>query len=1749
MKIRSILKKTLAVVLTLAMLAPIMSNLEVNVKEVQAEETSTNDSLNVKCQVTQGVVATTSIDKYYGKYVMRFVSAIEDYQDYREIGFKLIEEGETKEKKAVVKTVFKRIESTTGSTADGTKETYNYSPKVIDTTGEYFMTAKLPIEPEKVATKYTVWAYGIKKDGSQITGPQRCVSVNDGLEGCTTINMSFDNISATSVAVGDALTANGLPAEVIGVSNDGKRVHVRITPGETVLKSATLFEFKQGDTKIGEAIFRNLNTKYTGTADTSWYDVYSQKGYDEFVIATSADLYGLADVVNSNSTVKVYLVSDIEANKGYADKTNLTWDSSLAADGTTAITGTSYPWTAIGSATTRFNGVFDGQMHTISGIYLDATTSNQGMFSVTGSDAKVRNFYLKNSYFKATGSSKITGLGSIVGSARGSEFEKIYSDAIVAGYSKSNDVGGMIGITEETSVSISDCWFAGSATINGAASYLGGLIAYANIASVIKNCLNTGEVYHKYSVNTAGTGGFVGNAYANVEIINGVNHSNVKYTKGNGVGLFVGMYTGTVTISNSHTIDYDKKLVGSSDTYDGCTRSDAANVAGLKSLTTDNVKELFLSDTAKGHWSITKDTLPVLSAFEQGSGVTAQAVDTSWYDDSKSEFTLMDSGDLYGLALLSQTETFDNTLIKLGADIEVNKGKASTAGWDSSQDVNGNAITNGTDFSWMPIGTVSGKVVFNGEFDGQMHTISGIYLDATSSYQGLFSGTGANAEIRNFYLKNSYFKATTSDKIGQLGSVVGNAVGTFERIYSDAIVAGYCYRVGGLFGATGGKVTMDDCWFAGSATINAAASYLGGLIGNAAYQCTITNCLTTGEVYHKGSVGTAAAGGFVGTADAAVTILNGVNHSNVKYTAGSYIGLFVGRPQSTVTLTNSHSISYSGKNLVNTSNDYSGCTRQNASSVAGLNALTTANVKELFFSDTAAGHWSITKDTMPVLSAFEEGSSVISQAVDTSWYDESKSEFTLMDSGDLYGFALLSQTNTFAGKTIKLGADIEVNKGKATETGWDTTMSANGSAISNGTDFLWMPIGKTTFDNKDIEVYFEGTFDGQMHTISGIYLTTSKLYQGLFVATGSNAEVKNFYLRNSYFYQERNSSYYVTGQLGSIAGNAKGTFDTIYSDAIVRSCNNYAGGLIGSTTSTTSYKVTLKNCWFDGLVECAQASSYYGGLIGHVRTTVDIISCMNTADVKNALASSTSGTGGFVGHVNKGTLNIYNSLNTGNATYKSGAKYFGLFVGQNAGTVNADSSHSVKKAGKYLEGNDSGGSDPESYVDCSRQESADIAGTNAYMSMPSLFAGYGQDYWVCSEDGVPVLASFAKKLGITTIQAVDASATSQEVATLTTLYGGRKLYQGELHDHADTSVGSNDGTSDGATELDKWFPQMVDKGLDFAASLDHQQTTHIDSEYWDVSKLVYGTEASATVRDNENKYHFNMLFKNQEDLVDILKNSQFGFSYGLYWGNVNWEANDNNGQREFYYPTLSASTFTTLITEVQKNKGFFVLPHPLNYPDNTGGIDTYAYADGIGLEVMYAPNGTDEGQKMYNGWMELLKDGHKIYACAGSDSHKDLNNQALTSIYAKVLDNHTACTTDDAKKVCSSTECNKGNMIETLAEGNFVAGSVGIKMSVGNTLMGGTCDFTDQKLVVDVDKIHASAYDASHKYRLDVMDEEGIVCFKYLTFTKDAETGDMLGDDLVINTDAERKLYRVVITDVTIGKRIAIGNPIWNSNQ
>lgn len=134
-------------------------------------------------------------------------------------------------------------------------------------------------------------------------------------------------------------------------------------------------------------------------------------------------------------------------------------------------------------------------------------------------------------------------------------------------------------------------------------------------------------------------------------------------------------------------------------------------------------------------------------------------------------------------------------------------------------------------------------------------------------------------------------------------------------------------------------------------------------------------------------------------------------------------------------------------------------------------------------------------------------------SANTDWYNENQTEFTITTAEQLAGLAELVNENTnFDNKTIYLGANIVLNKNSENYENWGTTPPTN----------KWIPIG-----NNDA---FTGTFDGCGHTLSGLYLNSSKnLYCGLFgyLTTGC---ITNINVTNSYI---------AAKNVGGICGNIK----------------------------------------------------------------------------------------------------------------------------------------------------------------------------------------------------------------------------------------------------------------------------------------------------------------------------------------------------------------------------------------------------------------------------------------------------------------------------------------------------------------------------------------------------------------------------------------------------------------------------------
>lgn len=163
-------------------------------------------------------------------------------------------------------------------------------------------------------------------------------------------------------------------------------------------------------------------------------------------------------------------------------------------------------------------------------------------------------------------------------------------------------------------------------------------------------------------------------------------------------------------------------------------------------------------------------------------------------------------------------------------------------------------------FDWTPIGNSSKK--YSGTFDGNGHTISEIYVNGNTTYQGFF-GLVNNGEIKNLTLAGS--------------------------------VSGSKQYVGGLAGSVAGVSEIDRC--ANYCEVKGSTTYVGGLIGylNSA-NASVTNCYNAGNVN-----GTTNCGGVIGSNNANATMANIFNVGNVE---GTGVGACVGGTTAKNNLTN-----------------------------------------------------------------------------------------------------------------------------------------------------------------------------------------------------------------------------------------------------------------------------------------------------------------------------------------------------------------------------------------------------------------------------------------------------------------------------------------------------------------------------------------------------------------------------------------------------------------------------------------------------------------------------------------------------------------------------------------------------------------------------------------------------------------------------------------------------------------------------
>lgn len=239
--------------------------------------------------------------------------------------------------------------------------------------------------------------------------------------------------------------------------------------------------------------------------------------------------------------------------------------------------------------------------------------------------------------------------------------------------------------------------------------------------------------------------------------------------------------------------------------------------------------------------------------------------------------------------------------------------------------------------------------------------------------------------------------------------------------------------------------------------------------------------------------------------------------------------------------------------------------------------------------------------------------------------------------------------------------DIVLNDGTFDENGNYST-GPSGKAAEE-----WTPIAYSGPFTVDTTLYYTGTFDGQGHTIKGLYVSINdapsiedQVCLGLFSAA------KNAVIRNVT----------VTGYVSGYAGNLGGIVGYL-AGGTIENCANYCT----VTDTSNAYEVP----------------SYVGGIAGGVNCSATIRDCYNTGTLKEYVFFGHHKTGGIVGYI--GSSAVSNCYNVGKVAGKGeyNGEIAGFLAGEDSGetpsTINncyylndADTAPQARTAAQFADG-------------------------------------------------------------------------------------------------------------------------------------------------------------------------------------------------------------------------------------------------------------------------------------------------------------------------------------------------------------------------------------------------------------------------------------------------------------------------------
>lgn len=160
----------------------------------------------------------------------------------------------------------------------------------------------------------------------------------------------------------------------------------------------------------------------------------------------------------------------------------------------------------------------------------------------------------------------------------------------------------------------------------------------------------------------------------------------------------------------------------------------------------------------------------------------------------------------------------------------------------------------------------------------------------------------------------------------------------------------------------------------------------------------------------------------------------------------------------------------------------------------------------------------------------------------------------------------------------------------------------------------WMPIGSSSEP-------FDGTFHGNMHTISGLWISSSSAdYLGLFGYSDSNSSIDGIRL-----VLDEKGIVSTGSRVGGICGLSYGNITRCSVQGTISGAD-YVGGIVGYGEDITGFGGYISQCYTEGEI----TGDIYVGGISSFRSYID--NCYSTATVQSGTNGTATAIGGFASY-------------------------------------------------------------------------------------------------------------------------------------------------------------------------------------------------------------------------------------------------------------------------------------------------------------------------------------------------------------------------------------------------------------------------------------------------------------------------------------------------------------------------------------